>query len=204
MKSTTALRKISTLKKRIWVIQGGQGAGKTISIEIILANHAASVPNREIYIASAELTKLRRTALKDFVKILNELGISSQVKCTNNTFFRFPNGSFIEFIGLDKADIGKGLRCDVFYFNELDKIPWETYRQASSRAKRVIVDYNPDSDFYAHSEIVPRKDADFLKLTFLDNEYLDQAEREEILHYYDRGYGITARPNAKKKRPTNQ
>jgi len=42
MKQTTALRKISSLKKKIWCIQGGQGAGKTIAILILLTNYASS------------------------------------------------------------------------------------------------------------------------------------------------------------------
>ena len=40
IKTTTALKKISSLKKRIWGIQGGQGAGKTYAILLILLNFA--------------------------------------------------------------------------------------------------------------------------------------------------------------------
>ena len=67
IQQTTALRKIAGLRKRIKVIRGGQGAAKTISILILLINHASGVSDREILILSAELTKMRLTVIKDFV-----------------------------------------------------------------------------------------------------------------------------------------
>ena len=56
---TTALKKIASLRKKIKVIQGGQGASKTFSILILLVNHASSNQDREILVLSAELTKMR-------------------------------------------------------------------------------------------------------------------------------------------------
>ncbi|NOQ49428.1 MAG: hypothetical protein GQ553_02030 [Nitrosomonadaceae bacterium] len=189
MKSTTALRKITALRKRVRVIQGGQGAGKTIAILIILINHAFSNSDKEIIIASAELTKMRLTVIKDFVKIMKALGVWDERRFVNGTLYRCPNGSFIKFIGLDKEDIGKGLRCDVIYFNELDKISWATYTEAESRAKNVYCDYNPNAKFYAHREIIPEPDCDFLCLTFMDNEELPETERTKILRFYEKAYG---------------
>ena len=46
-------------------------------------------------------------------------GIYNDSKFIAGTLYRFPNGSFIKFIGLDKSDVGKGLRSDVAYFNEV-------------------------------------------------------------------------------------
>ena len=60
------------------------------------------------------------------------------------TLYRFPNGSFIRFLGLDKADVGKGLRSDVVFLNEGNKTNFETYREMTSRADRVIIDFNPE------------------------------------------------------------
>ena len=59
IQATKALRKIARLRKRIWGIQGGQGAGKTFSILLIIINHALKQPGKEIYIVSAELSKMR-------------------------------------------------------------------------------------------------------------------------------------------------
>jgi len=188
MQQTTALRKIASSRKKITVVQGGQGASKTFSILMLLINHASNVEGREILILSAELTKMRLTVIKDFVKLMQMFGIYQDSRFISGTLYRFPNGSFVKFIGLDKSDVGKGLRSDVAYFNEVNKIDSETYRQVASRAKKVYADFNPDAEFFIHSEVIPREDCDFLKLTFQDNEMLDKGERQEILRYKELGY----------------
>ena len=188
LEQTTALRKIATLRKKIRVVQGGQGSSKTFSILMLLVNNAAGQPNREILILSAELTKMRLTVIKDFVKVMRGFGIYEEDRFIAGTLYRFPNGSFIKFIGLDKSDVGKGLRSDVAFFNEVNKIDMETYRQVASRAKVVYCDYNPDVEFFIHRDVVPRADANFLILTFNDNESLPKGERDEILRYKELGY----------------
>lgn len=188
IKATTSLRKIAGLKKKIRVIQGGQGAGKTISVLILLINHAFKNPSAEILILSAELTKMRLTVIKDFVKVMRMTGMFEEHRFIGGTLYRFPNGAFIKFIGLDKSDVGKGLRSTVAYFNEVNKIDSETYRQVASRTKNVYVDFNPDAEFFIHKDVIPREDCDFLTLTFEDNELLDASERHEILMYKELGY----------------
>lgn len=192
MQQTTALRKIASLKKKTWCIQGGQGAGKTIAILILLTNYASKNSNKEIYIASAELSKMRDTVLKDFIKILRSFNLYDLVNLTGVTNGQplciFPNKSLIRFIGLDKEDIGKGLRSDVVYLNEANKTNFETYRELTSRAKRKILDYNPNKRFWVHNEVIPDVDCDYLCLTYIDNEFLSEEERKEIESYKIKGY----------------
>ena len=190
---TTALRKISALNKKTWCIQGGQGAGKTYSILILIINFCAKNSKKEVYIASSELSKMRITVLKDCLNILDIFGLTNLVKVTGagsngSPLLIFPSGSFIQFIGLDKNDIGKGLRSDLVYVNEANKTDFETYRELVSRAKRRILDYNPNKKFWAHTEVIPEPTTDYLCLTYLDNEYLSKEEKEEILSYKQKGY----------------
>lgn len=188
IQQTTALRKIAALKKKIRVIRGGQGSAKTISILILLINHASSNPDREVLIVSSELTKMRLTVIKDFIKVMKMFSIFDEHRFVAGTLYRFPNGSFIKFIGLDKEDVGKGLRSHVAYFNEVNKCDKESYRQVATRAEQVYMDYNPDAEFFVDEDIIPRPDCDFIQLTFEDNELLPQSEREEILNYKKLGY----------------
>lgn len=190
LQSTTALRKIAAMRKPIRIIRGGQGSAKTISILILLINHAAGKPDREILVLSAELTKMRLTVIKDFVKLMKSIGIYQEHRFLAGTLYRFPNGSFIKFIGLDKEDVGKGLRSHVAYFNEVNKCDKESYRQVASRAGIVYADYNPDAEFFVDEDVIPRQDCDFLQLTFKDNELLPERERLEILNYYSLGYNV--------------
>ena len=188
LKQTTALRKIAALRKKYRAVRGGQGSSKTFSILTILINHASSKPNRNIYVVSAELTKMRDTVIKDFVNIMREAGLFSEDRFLAGREYRYPNGSNIKFIGLDKEDVGKGLRSHVVYFNEVNKVNQETFRQMASRSDNIYLDYNPDAEFYVDTDILPRPDCDFIQLTFKDNECLKEGERDEILNYYNQGY----------------
>lgn len=188
LKSTTALKKICVLKKKYKAVRGGQGSSKTFSILMILINHASSKPNRNIYVVSAELTKMRETVIKDFVNIMMEAGIYNPDNFLAGTLYKYPNGSTIKFLGLDKEDVGKGLRSHVVYFNEVNKVNQETFRQMASRSDNIYLDYNPDAEFYVDTDILTRPDCDFVQLTFKDNEMLKEGERDEILNYQKQGY----------------
>jgi phage terminase large subunit len=169
-------------------VQGGQGAAKSISILMILINHANGNDNKEIFIASDELSKMRITIIKDFLKVMMAFGIFSRDRWTDGVLYRFPNGSFIRFIGLDKEDIGKGLRSDVMFVNEANKVKFDTYRELTSRANQVYIDFNPNKKFWFHKEVMTRPDCDFIKLTYLDNEFLGNQEKNEILLYKEKGF----------------
>lgn len=188
LKQTTALKKIAALKKKYRAVRGGQGSSKTFSILMILINHASSKANRNIYVVSAELTKMRETVIKDFVFIMMEAGIFNPDNFLAGTLYKYPNGSTIKFLGLDKEDVGKGLRSHVAYFNEVNKVNQETFRQMASRSDNIYLDYNPDAEFYVDTDILTRDDCDFVQLTFKDNECLKDGERDEILNYYKQGY----------------
>lgn len=188
LKQTTALRKIAALTKKYRAVRGGQGSSKTFSILTILINHASSKANRNIYVVSAELTKMRETVIKDFTHIMRECGLFNEDNFFAGTLYKYPNGSTIKFLGLDKEDVGKGLRSHVVYFNEVNKVNQETFRQMASRSDNIYLDYNPDAEFYVDTDILPRPDCDFIQLTFKDNECLKEGERDEILNYYNQGY----------------
>jgi phage terminase large subunit len=157
---------------------------------MLLVNHASSNPGKEIFVASDELSKMRITVINDFLKVMIGFGIFDRSRWVDGTLYRFANGSFVRFIGLDKEDIGKGLRSDVMFVNEANKVKFDTYRELTSRVKRVIIDFNPNKKFWAHREVITRDDCDFLRLTYLDNEFLGVEERNEIIRYKSRGFQL--------------
>ena len=190
-KPTTALNKIKTLLMAIklvsvFIIQGGQGSGKTISILMLIIDYALRNEKKRISIISDELSKMKRTVIKDFLEIMKDWNAINYGRwnISENTF-TFSNGTFIEFLGLDTHDVGKGMRRDLVYFNEANKLKQEAYRQVASRSKVNIIDFNPDSYFWGHDLI---NENNFINLTFKDNEYLPQEEINAILEYYTKGY----------------
>jgi len=179
---TTALKKLSRLKKRKRVVQGGTSAGKTYSIIPLLIDKAISVPNREISIVSESIPHLRRGALKDFTKIMVLTGRWDSNKFNRSTLkYTFSNGSYIEFFSADQDDKLRGARRTDLYVNEANNIGFEAYNQMSIRTSGVIwIDFNPTSTFWAHNEVANQPDADFIKLTYKDNEGLPSSIVKEL------------------------
>jgi phage terminase large subunit len=186
---TTAINKILNLKKRIKIIQGGTSAGKTYGILPILIDKASKKGGLEISVVSESIPHLRRGALKDFIKIMQETNrwIAPNY---NKSFLKytFANGSYIEFFSVEQPDKLRGARRNILYVNEANNIPFEAYNQLSIRTSdEVYLDYNPTHEFYAHTELIPDDDSDFIILTYKDNEGLSDSIVKEIEKAKDKG-----------------
>lgn len=174
---TTSYYKIRELKKRIRTIQGGSSAGKTIAILIQLIEYATANPNKLISVAGVNMPHLKRGAKRDLKNILTENNYWEYYKIVENkaeSTFTFFNGTVIEFLALDEGK-ARGARRDVLFVNEANLIDHETFNQLEIRTKEFIyVDYNPTSEFWAHTELVAKRDdVDFIIVTYKDNEALD-------------------------------
>lgn len=176
-KTTTALERITTLERRIRVIQGGTSAGKTIAILISLINEAIVQSGILISVVSDTFPNLRRGAMRDFLKICEWTNISRVAEWSkSNSVMRFPNGSQIEFFSTDMLG-ALGARRDILFINEANRINFDTFSQLESRTEQyVLLDFNPVNEFWVHTELLQNKEfakvSDFLKLTYQDNEAL--------------------------------
>lgn len=195
-KPTTAYWKIEKLireglpkfkddEQKVFVIEGGQGAGKTISIIMMLIDYMERFKS-EITICSAQLSKLKDTALNDYLKIRKDWNLFSKAYFNKaESVYTYGAGHFTEFIGLDKADVGKGRRRKIVYINEANKIKLKQYTDITARADIVIIDFNPDNHFYGHDLI---KDFNYIRLDYRDNEYISENEKRNILAYKSKGF----------------
>ena len=182
LEATTAQYKISKLKKRVRIVQGGTSSSKTFSILPLLIQYALQTPNSEISVVSESIPHLKRGAIKDFLKILKWVGNFQEDNFNrSNLTYKFTNGSYIEFFSADQSDKLRGARRDVLFINECNNVTFESYQQLSIRTKKFIyLDYNPTNEFWVHSELKDEKDSDFIILTYKDNEALDTAIVKEI------------------------
>jgi len=181
------LPKFKDNQQKIFVIQGGQGAGKTIAILMLIIDYVERNKS-EITICSAELSKLKDTALNDYIKIMQDYNYYNDKRYNKSeTLYTYGAGHFVEFLGLDKKDVGKGRRRKIVYINEANKTTLQQYTDITARADLVIIDYNPDGYFYGNDLIT---DFNFINLTYLDNEYLSKNEIRNILSYYEKGYDL--------------
>ncbi len=174
--ATTAQAKIGALRTRERVVQGGTSSSKTFSIIPILIMYAANNPLSEISIVSESIPHLRRGAIRDFLKIQDEIGNDIYTQWNRSTLtYTFLNGSIIEFFSADQSDKLRGARRDILFVNEANNISWSAYHQMAIRTRKFIyVDFNPTQEFWAHTELVAHG-ADHVILTYKDNEALEPA-----------------------------
>lgn len=175
LRYTTALDKIRRMRKRIRIVQGGSSSAKTFSILLDELNYSLTHPNKITTIVTDSYPNLRVGAIRDFLRICkftnaSEFGVWNK---TDHTF-TLPNGSILEFYSVDTMG-ALGSRRDRLFVNEANRISYETFTQLEIRTKeQITLDFNPISEFYAHTELMKRPDADFIKLTYKDNEALDK------------------------------
>lgn len=175
LQETTALRKIRALKKRIRIVQGGTSAGKTYDILLDELNEAIIQNGILTTIMSDTMPNLRHGAMRDFLKICQETNIL-QIAEWNSTYslLTLPNKSIIEFYSADSEN-ALGARRDRLFINEANRITKEAFDQLEVRTEqKITLDFNPVNQFWAH-DLLKRPDADFIKLTYLDNEALSDS-----------------------------
>ena len=182
LQRTTAINKILALKRRIKIIQGGTSAGKTFGILPVLIDKAAKKSGLEISVVAESIPHLRRGALRDFLKIMKWTNRFQEERFNKSHLkYEFANGSFIEFFSADDASKLRGARRDILYINECNNVSFDAYNELSIRTKKeVYLDFNPANEFWVHRELKHESDADFIILTYKDNEGLDEGIVQQI------------------------
>jgi len=174
---TTATRKLSNLNKRIKGVAGGTSAGKTVSIVQILIHKSQTDQTPKLTsITSESMPHLKRGAMRDFLEIMKTHNYFDDKRWNKSDFtYTFETGSKIEFFSLDMPHKVRGPRRDRLFINEANNIPQETFDQLEVRTKEEIwLDWNPVAEFWWYTEIMGKRDVDFIILTYKDNEGLSQ------------------------------
>lgn len=184
-KTTTAFEKIAKLTKEVRIIQGGKGSSKTISILQLFIFFAMSTRTDLILSVVAEsLPNLKSGALRDFEKLLKDMGVYSKFKI-NQTDRTYKYGSnTIEFFSVDGESSRLGSRRTHLYINEADAIKFETFIELQGRTSDfTILDYNPRRKFWVHQHLLGQEHVDFLIVNYTDNEFIPVNELKSILWY---------------------
>ena len=140
-----------------------------------------------ISVVSETLPHLKKGAIRDFEKILQDEGIISGAlrddprwNATDH-FFQFAQGTIIEFFSADSPGKVHGPSRDILFINEGQNIRWETANQLMIRTREfVIVDYNPTHEFWAHTELATDPRFKQIISTYKDNRFLTPAQVEDI------------------------
>lgn len=173
---TTATEKLAKLHKRIRAIAGGTSASKTISILLLLIDYAQTHNGKVISIVSESMPHLKKGAMRDFLNIMQSHNYFKRDNW-NKTYsiYTFETGSIMEFFGVESWEKVKGARRDVLFINEANHIDYNSYTQMEVRTKEIIwLDWNPENEFWYYTDIKDIVDHDFIRLTYKDNEALDE------------------------------
>lgn len=183
---TTALKKLTPLftsDKRFLVVQGGMRAGKTYPLLMLIISWCQQNANKVWSVASMNYPHLARGSIRDFQTIMKAAEIWEPDRWNSSSkIYTFANGTMLEFISVDNMS-ARGPARDGLFVNEANDMDRETFEQLAGRTTgKVVIDYNPTSEFWAHTWLLKeQKDrTDFIILTYLDNEALAPTIREYI------------------------
>ena len=155
--------------KRRVLNEGGTYSSKTWSILqllILIASHAKS--KLIISVVSESLPHLKRGAIRDFFRILDETQDNNPQYNKTEHIYSFKN-AVIEFFGADEADKIRGPRRDILFLNEANNTPWETARGLDIRTKKfTFADWNPVSEFWAHEYWIGQPENVYIHSTYQD------------------------------------
>lgn len=183
---TTATRKVFSLKKRIRAVRGGTSASKTISILVWCIDYAQSTKGEIISVVSETYHHLENGAMSDFMAIMKDRGYWDDNRWHGTKHeYTFEGGTVLQFISVDTYGKAHGPRRDVLFVNECNNLEWGIVDQLITRTRKIVwLDWNPVSEFWFDTEILhKRDDVDFITLTYLDNEALDEISLNEILSH---------------------
>lgn len=180
---TTATKKIFALHQRIRAVAGGTSASKTISILVWCIDYAQTTKNELISVVSESYPHLEKGAMLDFENIMKAQGYWDEKRWhrTKHTY-TFETGTKLEFFSADTYGKAHGPRRDVLFLNECNNLSWLIVDQLIIRTRKIVwMDWNPTTSFWFYEELEGRReDLDFLTLTYLDNEALDDITKREI------------------------
>lgn len=179
------MRKVFSLKKRIRAVTGGTSASKTISILVWCIDYSQTKQERDkiTHIVSESLPHLKLGAALDFENIMKDRGYWNEARWNKTEHeYTFETGNKLRFLSVDTYGKAHGPRRDVLFINEANNLPYNIVDQLITRTREVVwMDWNPSEEFWFYTDMKPnRDDIDFITLTYLDNEALDEASVKEI------------------------
>lgn len=113
---------------------------------------------------------MKRGCLRDFQKILGATFDDNRFNRTD-LIYSF-NHAQVEFFSADEPSKQRGARRDILFINEVNNIPYDTFRELDARTRFcTIADWNPVSEFFFHEQGL--KDA-------LDSAYIHATYRDAV------------------------
>lgn len=168
---------------RVILLEGGARSSKTFSTLQLLDRIARRVKKPHLISCVSEtMPHLRRGAITDFQNILKTDDVWQPDNWHDtNKMYTYGAGA-LEFFSVDDMRKVLGPARQDLYINEgINISDYEIYRQLSIRTRgKIIVDYNPAFEFWAHTKLIPRPTTRVIHSTYKDNDMLTAEQVADI------------------------
>jgi phage terminase large subunit len=168
----------------IVINQGGSNSGKTHAILLALFYIAYENPKQVITVVGQDIPNLKAGALRDALNIRESSTLfKASVRSYNKSerIFEFNNSSLIEFKSYADAQDAKSGKRDYLFVNEANGITWSIYSELALRTrKKIYIDYNPNSGFWVHDNLLGKPDVQLIISDHRHNPFLEQKVRDKI------------------------
>ena len=187
---------------KIVALQGSSRAGKTYNALIwIIFSYCYRNTGKVISICRKTLPSLKASVLRDFLEILKNNDLYSEIYHNKTSNEYWLNGNLIEFFSLDMGSRVRGRKRDMLFINEANEIDYEAWNQLLFRTDGdIIIDYNPHDQFHwIYDKVLERPDCALHITTFMDNPFISDNLKQELLRLKDtdpdywRVYGLGLR-----------
>jgi len=177
--TTVTFDNLLSANKRITQHIGGTRSGKTYAVLQYLIVKALQEP-QNITIVRRTVPSLKRSVIKDYKEIMQDLGIwSNESYNISDRVYTFANGSLISFVNTDDAEKLRGVKSDILFIDEASEQHEESYFQLSIRTTgEIILAFNPTVSPYHFLRSMD--DVEIFNTTYKDNPYLPEQMVKEI------------------------
>ncbi len=207
MKTGPLFPKLLACPKKIIVLQGGGDSLKTTSALQYIAVQSTQYKRLFSTVTGQDMPNLKGGALQTFENyVASEPEISRYIQRYNASdhFYLFKNGSKVQFKAFENEQDARGSERAILFMNEANSQTYKMFWQLQRKTRRkVIIDYNPNSRFWVHNQVLPgpTQDKQFagkVQLYITDhrhNPFLTQEEHDnyenigdpELFRVYSRG-----------------
>ena len=160
--------------------QGSTRSSKTYSLcQLMIA--IALTETKAISMISPSLPHLKKGSRRDFLEIMNNLGIYNDANFNmTDQVYSFPEtGSYIEFFGAEDAGKVRGPGRDILYINEANLLQSSIYTQLALRTKETIfIDFNPADDYSWVYDVSDKPGNKLIVSNYLNN--LSNLTKEQV------------------------
>jgi phage terminase large subunit len=187
VQTTKVFQLLLNSKKRINVFQGSSRASKTYNILIYFVYRLLQEDNKVLTLVRKTLPALKGSILRDLKEVLELFGVYSEQNWHTVDGYYKLGTNLIEWMSVDDETKVRGRKRDYLFINEATEVNYDEFIQLLLRTSDLVVlDLNPSLWKSWIYDLEGRDDTNYHIVTYKDNPFLPETQRQEIEKLQDR------------------